>query len=190
MNCGIIAEISRFVKWYGRNFWDLRKDGNCTATRAKGAPQTRCSFAWRRRRDLKCFAPLLRCPKCAALALARRISTASPTPARCFSHRERSQALPAPSALGFNLVSTMNKATAKAVALFLSMGYKKDIFGSFAYEFELLRFLVKSLTCSHGEIICFVNCAIIFSLHLVAVATSFQFCLIVVLFLPLRSRSF
>jgi len=26
---------------------------------------------------------------------------------------------------------------------FLSKGYKKDIFSSFAYEFELLQFLVK-----------------------------------------------
>ena len=26
---------------------------------------------------------------------------------------------------------------------FLSMGYKKDIFGSFAYDFELLQFSVK-----------------------------------------------
>ena len=70
------------------------------------------------------------------------------------------------------------------------MDYEKDISAVYAYEFELLRFLVKSLACSPGEIICFVNCAIIFSLHLVAVATSFQFRLIVVLFLPLKSRSF
>ena len=38
--------------------------------------------------------------------------------------------------------------------------YKKDIFGSFAYEFELLRFLVKSFACAHGEIIYSVNCEI------------------------------
>ena len=41
-----------------------------------------------------------------------------------------------------------------------SEDYKKDIFGSFAYEFELLRFLVKSFACAHGEIIHFVNCEI------------------------------
>ena len=44
--------------------------------------------------------------------------------------------------------------------LFLDMGYKKDSFGSFAYEFELLRFLVKSFACAHDEIIYSVNCEI------------------------------
>ena len=47
--------------------------------------------------------------------------------------------------------------------LFLSMGYKKDIFGSFAYDFELLHnrsFLVKSFAYAHGEIIYSVNCEI------------------------------
>ncbi len=34
----------------------------------------------------------------------------------------------------------------------LSMGCKKDIFGSFAYEFELSQFLVKSFAFAHGEI--------------------------------------
>jgi len=40
------------------------------------------------------------------------------------------------------------------------MGYKKDIFGNFAHEFELLQFLMKSFACAHGEIIHFVNCEI------------------------------
>ena len=40
------------------------------------------------------------------------------------------------------------------------MGYKKDIFGSFAYDFELSQLLVKSFACAHGEIIHFVNCEI------------------------------
>ena len=38
---------------------------------------------------------------------------------------------------------------------FLSMGYEKDIFAVFAYEFELLHnrsFLVKSFAYAHGEI--------------------------------------
>ena len=45
----------------------------------------------------------------------------------------------------------------------MSMGYKKDIFGSFAYDFELLHnrsFLVKSFAYAHGEIIYSVNCEI------------------------------
>ena len=49
------------------------------------------------------------------------------------------------------------------------MGYKKDILGSFAYEFELLHyrsFLVKSFAYTHGEIIHSVNYEI--SLPLVA----------------------
>ena len=51
----------------------------------------------------------------------------------------------------------------KQVSAFLSMGYKKDIFGIFAYEFELLHnrsFLVKSFAYAHGEIIYSVNCEI------------------------------
>ncbi len=40
------------------------------------------------------------------------------------------------------------------------MGYKKDIFDSFAYKFELSQFLVKSFAYAHGEIIHFVNCEI------------------------------
>ena len=46
---------------------------------------------------------------------------------------------------------------------FLSMGYEKDIFAVFAYEFELLHnrsFLVKSFAYAHGEIIYSVNCEI------------------------------
>jgi|GEM_PF-1148610 len=43
---------------------------------------------------------------------------------------------------------------------FLSMGYKKNILGSFAYEFGLLLCLVKSFACAHGEIIYSVNCEI------------------------------
>ena len=42
----------------------------------------------------------------------------------------------------------------------LSMGYEKDIFAVFAYEFELLHnrsFLVKSFAYAHGEIIYSVN---------------------------------
>ena len=49
------------------------------------------------------------------------------------------------------------------VGSFLSMGYKKDIFAVFAYEFELLHnrsFLVKSFAYAHGEIIYSVNCEI------------------------------
>ena len=45
----------------------------------------------------------------------------------------------------------------------LSMGYEKDIFAVFAYEFELLHnrsFLVKSFAYAHGEIIYSVNCEI------------------------------
>jgi len=45
----------------------------------------------------------------------------------------------------------------------LSMGYKKDIFAVFAYEFEHLHnrsFLVKSFAYAHGEIIYSVNCEI------------------------------
>ena len=45
----------------------------------------------------------------------------------------------------------------------LSMGYEKDIFSIFAYEFELLHnrsFLVKSFAYAHGEIIYSVNCEI------------------------------
>ena len=34
----------------------------------------------------------------------------------------------------------------------MSMNYKKDIFATFAYDFEHLRFLVKSFACTHGEI--------------------------------------
>ena len=34
----------------------------------------------------------------------------------------------------------------------VSMGYKKDIFAVFAYEFEPLQFLMKSFACAHGEI--------------------------------------
>jgi len=40
------------------------------------------------------------------------------------------------------------------------MGYKKDITAVFTYEFELLRLLVKSFACAHGEIIYSVNCEI------------------------------
>ena len=40
------------------------------------------------------------------------------------------------------------------------MGYKKDIFESLTYEFELSQLLVKSFVCAHGEIIHFVNCEI------------------------------
>ena len=46
---------------------------------------------------------------------------------------------------------------------FLAMGYKKEIFAVFAYEFELLHnrsFLVKSFAYAHGEIIYSVNCEI------------------------------
>ena len=46
---------------------------------------------------------------------------------------------------------------------FLAMGYEKDIFGSFMYDFELLHnrsFLVKSFAYAHGEIIYSVNCEI------------------------------
>jgi len=32
------------------------------------------------------------------------------------------------------------------------MGYEKDIFSSFAYEFELSHLLVKSFAFAHGEI--------------------------------------
>ena len=35
---------------------------------------------------------------------------------------------------------------------FLSMGYKKDIFAVFAYEFEPSHLLVKSFAFAHGEI--------------------------------------
>ena len=45
----------------------------------------------------------------------------------------------------------------------MSMGYEKDIFAVFAYEFELLHnrsFLVKSFAYAHGEIIYSVNCEI------------------------------
>ncbi|MBR2860832.1 MAG: hypothetical protein IKB86_03240 [Clostridia bacterium] len=55
------------------------------------------------------------------------------------------------------------KALASASAFCLSMGYKKDIFGSFVCDFELLHnrsFLVKSFAYAHGEIICSVNCEI------------------------------
>ena len=34
----------------------------------------------------------------------------------------------------------------------MSMSYKKYIFAVFAYEFELLQFLVKSFAFAHGEI--------------------------------------
>ena len=44
------------------------------------------------------------------------------------------------------------------------MGYKKDIFGTFAYDFELSHLLVKSFAFAHGEIIHFVNCEILLSL--------------------------
>ena len=47
--------------------------------------------------------------------------------------------------------------------LFLAVGYEKDIFVSFAYDFELLHnrsFLVKSFAYAHGEIIYSVNCEI------------------------------
>ena len=43
---------------------------------------------------------------------------------------------------------------------FLSMGYDKDVFCVFAYEFELLQYLAKSFANAHGEIIYFVNCEI------------------------------
>ena len=46
------------------------------------------------------------------------------------------------------------------VGFFWIMSYKKDIFGSIAYEFELSQFLVKSFACAHGEIIYSVNCEI------------------------------
>lgn len=45
----------------------------------------------------------------------------------------------------------------------MSMGYKKDVFAGFLYEFELLHnrsFLVKSFAYDHGEIIYSVNCEI------------------------------
>ena len=35
------------------------------------------------------------------------------------------------------------------------MGYKKDIFAVFAYEFELLHLLVKLFAFAHGEMISF-----------------------------------
>ena len=58
----------------------------------------------------------------------------------------------------------MHKKKAREIILrFLSMGYEKDIFAVFAYEFELLHnrsFLVKSFAYAHGEIIYFVNCEI------------------------------
>ena len=41
------------------------------------------------------------------------------------------------------------------VSFLLSMGYEKDIFAVFEYEFELLHnrsFLVKSFAYAHGEI--------------------------------------
>ena len=40
------------------------------------------------------------------------------------------------------------------------MGYKIDVFRSFAYNCELSRYLVKSFAFAHGEIIHFVNCEI------------------------------
>jgi len=43
--------------------------------------------------------------------------------------------------------------TPKGVRIFLSMGYEKDIFAVFAYEFELLHnrsFLVKSFAYAHS----------------------------------------
>ena len=58
----------------------------------------------------------------------------------------------------------MHKKKAREIILrFLSMGYEKDIFAVFAYEFELLHnrsFLVKSFAYAHGEIIYSVNCEI------------------------------
>ena len=99
---------------------------------------------WRRWRDLT---PSLRCPKCGILAYARRISTAAPTPARCIRHRRRSQALPAVLApLEFNRISTKKEKHHRMVALlFLCKDYKKDIFGRFAYDFELSQNILSFL---------------------------------------------
>ena len=57
----------------------------------------------------------------------------------------------------------VEKPTSRNLSVFLSMGYEKDIFGRFAYEFELLHnrsFLVKSFAYAYGEIIYSVNCEI------------------------------
>ena len=57
----------------------------------------------------------------------------------------------------------VEKPTSRNLSVFLSMGYEKDIFAVFAYEFELLHnrsFLVKSFAYAHGEIIYSVNCEI------------------------------
>ena len=52
---------------------------------------------------------------------------------------------------------------------FLSMGYKKDIFGIFAYEFELLRFLseaqgftLRDAMLSHRDVAHFVRSDVMF----------------------------
>jgi len=37
----------------------------------------------------------------------------------------------------------IKKTRSASGSFFMSMGYEKDIFGSFAYEFELSQFLVK-----------------------------------------------
>ena len=42
----------------------------------------------------------------------------------------------------------------------MAIGYKKDIFRSFAYDFDLSQLLVKPFASAHGEIIHSVNCEI------------------------------
>ena len=42
-------------------------------------------------------------------------------------------------AVGSTTVQAIKKQRTKTFSVFLSMSYKKDIFGSFAYDFELLR---------------------------------------------------
>ncbi|MBE6638924.1 MAG: hypothetical protein E7616_05675 [Ruminococcaceae bacterium] len=41
-------------------------------------------------------------------------------------------------------VDLVEKPTSRNLSVFLSMGYAKDIFGSFGYDFELSQFSVKS----------------------------------------------
>ena len=61
------------------------------------------------------------------------------------------------------------KKTSDDVFFCLSMGYKKDIFGSFAYEFELLRFLreaqgftLRDAMLSHRDVAHFVRSDVMF----------------------------
>jgi len=69
--------------------------GSVTSSRTKCATKRRyISLLICKNRSLSARTSLLRCPKRAPLAIARPISTAAPTPARCISHSERSQALP------------------------------------------------------------------------------------------------